>query len=582
MKINNLKVGMRLGLGFALVILLTLALGIISIIHINNLSDLTLKLYKHPYTVSTAVLRIHSGMVSMHRFMKDAALAANEAEINSAAEAVANEEKQVLKNFDIVMERFLGEKSQVEKARDMFTGWKPIRDEIISLAKNQDRGKAASILKNRGTEYLQALDSEISGLIEFAEGKADLFVDNAGKSKNQALFITALVILFTIAAGMAASLILTRSITVYLKKAVNMADAMSKGDMRTRLDIKTSDEIGILASALNSSAKGIAKMISEIKESSKILADSSQSLSGVSNQLAGGSEEMTNQSSNVAGSTEQMSAGINTIASAIEQMSVTIQGIASAAEQMSQNMSALASASQDMSVSIQDITHNSKEGARVADDAKLMSENATKTMNDLGEAAKEIGKVTDVIKRIAEQTNLLALNATIEAASAGDAGRGFAVVASEIKELAGQSARAAEDIARRIAGVQKNSEKAVKVITDVSEIINTINNAVRVISDSVEKQRITADEISANISQANTAANNVASSVGEVARGANDIAQNASESAKGANEVAYNIQGLNQAAVDASSSAMQVNKSALAMEKIAGQLQDMVEKFKVN
>ena len=110
-----------------------------------------------------------------------------------------------------------------------------------------------------------------------------------------------------------------------------------------------------------------------------------------------------------------------------------------------------------------------------------MSQSATDTMNVLGKAAKDIGEVTALIKRIAEQTNLLALNATIEAASAGDAGKGFAVVANEIKELASQSAQAAEDIARRIEGAQSNTEEAVRVISGISDVIDSINESSAVI-----------------------------------------------------------------------------------------------------
>ena len=117
-----------------------------------------------------------------------------------------------------------------------------------------------------------------------------------------------------------------------------------------------------------------------------------------------------------------------------------------------------------------------REGAVIAEKAMKMSESTSKTMDIMGTAAKEIGKVTGLIKKIAEQTNLLALNATIEAASAGDAGKGFAVVANEIKEFANQSGQAAEDIARRIEGIQGTSEEAVNSIAGIADIIEKISN----------------------------------------------------------------------------------------------------------
>jgi methyl-accepting chemotaxis protein len=186
-----------------------------------------------------------------------------------------------------------------------------------------------------------------------------------------------------------------------------------------------------------------------------------------------------------------------------------------------------------------------------------------------------------VIKRIAGQTNLLALNATIEAASAGEAGKGFAVVANEIKELANQSARAAEDIARRIDGVQVNTAEAVDVIASISDIIKKINESSMIITKSVEQQTLSANEISGNVQQANSGTNNIASAIAEIANGANDMAKSAAEAAKGVNEVSSNIQGVSEAAKYSSAGAQQVDVSAADLAKMAGEIQKMVGKFKV-
>ena len=138
----------------------------------------------------------------------------------------------------------------------------------------------------------------------------------------------------------------------------------------------------------------------------------------------------------------------------------------------------VASAVEEMTVNFKRIEDNSGQASEVAKEANVLAETANEKMSGLNEAGPKIGSVTEVIKRIAEQTNLLALNATIEAASAGEAGKGFAVVASEIKELANQSAKAAEDIATMIEGVQDNTKASVDVITKVSTIIETINESI--------------------------------------------------------------------------------------------------------
>jgi methyl-accepting chemotaxis protein len=202
-------------------------------------------------------------------------------------------------------------------------------------------------------------------------------------------------------------------------------------------------------------------------------------------------------------------------------------------------------------------------------------------MNKLGIAAKEIGKVTDVIKKIADKTNLLALNATIEAASAGDAGKGFAVVAGEIKDLANQSAKSADDIARRIESIQQGTGDAVTVIHDVSNIIIKINQSIEAIAGHVDQQTKASNEIANNVAQANVGTKRVAVAIGGVAKTADAASRNAGEMTKGANNVSSNVSNMNQIAKENAQGAEQVNQSATDLSKIASDLKVTVGKFKV-
>ena len=142
------------------------------------------------------------------------------------------------------------------------------------------------------------------------------------------------------------------------------------------------------------------------------------------------------------------------------------------------------------------------------------------TINKLGDSSAEIGKVIKVITSIAQQTNLLALNATIEAARAGEAGKGFAVVANEVKELAKETARATEEIGRKIEAIQSDTKGAVAAIGEISGVINQINDISTTIASAVEEQTATT----------------------------NEIARNATEAARGSTEIAKNIVSVSQAA----------------------------------
>ncbi|MBF0451111.1 MAG: HAMP domain-containing protein [Candidatus Magnetomorum sp.] len=369
------------------------------------------------------------------------------------------------------------------------------------------------------------------------------------------------------------------ALTAATQNIVDVSARIASGDLSVTIEMRSNKDTLMLA--LKDMVGNLHSVIEKIKNHSGTLSSSAEQLSTISSMLASGSEEMTAQSETVASATEEMSANINAMASASEEMSVNAQTVSSTAEQMSHNMSAVASAVEEMTMSMNEIGKQASDGASVSAKAITIADQGTTAMNTLGVAAKAIGEVTEVIKQIAEQTNLLALNATIEAASAGDAGRGFAVVANEIKELANQSAKAAEDIAKRIEGVQGNTQEAIKVIGEVSEIIHRINESVSIITASVDEQTKAANEIASNIGMANSGANNIATNINEVASGATDSSKNAGEAAQGAIEVSKNIQGVSIASKEANKNAQQVNDSAVGLAQVANELQDLVGQFKL-
>jgi methyl-accepting chemotaxis protein len=391
----------------------------------------------------------------------------------------------------------------------------------------------------------------------------------------------AVITLVCVALSLALLRFMAGSIVNPLARVAELAGSLSAGDLTRRLEMKRNDEIGALADALDGSCVFLSRTIARVKENAEAQAAASQEMSSISAQMAAGAEQMSTQSETVAGATEQMSSSVNSMASAAEEMSVNIQSVSTTAEQMSTNMNSIASSMEQMATSIEEVAGSAKDGVKIAEQANAMSSETTATMDVLGQAAVEIGEVTNLIKRIAEQTNLLALNATIEAASAGDAGKGFAVVANEIKELANQSGQAAGSIAKKIQGMQENTESAVQSIQGIAEIIQKVHDASSVISRSVEEQISTSGEISESVQQASSGTGNIAVSIAELARGANDVSKSAAEAARAIQEVSANIQGMNLAARESSSGVSQVNQTAVELARTAVQLQTEMNRFKV-
>ncbi len=446
-----------------------------------------------------------------------------------------------------------------------------------------------------------------------------------------------IVIAISILVAIVVSFVLGNRISKGINVVIKGIKQVSSGDLTGRLKIKSNDEIGEMSKRFNEFLDLLQRFMKKVSDDANSFSETAGRLTEVSNSLEHGSEKTVSQSTSIASAMEQMSANINAMASGTEeaslnahevtntteQMAANINAMANGAEQasnnaskvtesakqMSANMNAIAAAIEEMSVSIRQIAGNAGDARKITGDAISKSGDATKVMDKLGMAAKEIGKVTILIKKIADKTSLLALNATIEAASAGDAGKGFAVVANEIKELAQQSANNANDIAIKIENIQAGTGEATVVINHVSEIIAQINQSVEAITGHIEQQTKVSNEISSNVSQTNTEAKQVASAIGEVAKsaneiasnvtqasagakrvvsaigevakGANDVSRNASDAAKGVVSVSHNVVSMSEVAKDSAQSAKQVNLSAANLSKFAEELKDTVEQFKI-
>ena len=143
-----------------------------------------------------------------------------------------------------------------------------------------------------------------------------------------------------------------------------------------------------------------------------------------------------------------------------------------------------------------------------------------------------------VITAIAEQTNLLALNATIEAARAGDAGKGSAVVASEVKDLAQETARATEDISRRIEAIQADTGGAVTAIEEISSVIARISDFQTTIASAVEEQTATTSEMNRGVSEAASGTSEIAQNITVVATAAQNTSQGVAETQRATSELA--------------------------------------------
>ena len=326
-----------------------------------------------------------------------------------------------------------------------------------------------------------------------------------------------------------------------------------EGDLTQRLASIKTDEIGILASWFDVFIARLNNIIVDIGTNAETVNAASENVLSVSEQILDGAGDLSIKANTVAAATEEMSSNMNSVAAASEEASTNVSMVADSAYQMK--------------TTLNEISQNCDKSRNVTEKVATQAKKITGRMGLLGEAAKEISRVTEVITEIAEQTNLLALNATIEAARAGEAGTGFAVVAGEIKSLSGQIAQATMDINKKIQGIQDSTDKTVLEVDNISEVISEVNEVVSIIVAAIEQESLSTTEVAENIDQATS--------------GIEEVNENVTQSSQVSSEIAQEIASVNSVAEEMTEKSNQMKTSSSDLANLALNLKKLVSIFKV-
>lgn len=474
-----MRIGSRLILSFLVIVLVVVGVSGFSILKMQELANLTANLYRHPYAVSTAALRVHDGITAMHRSMKDVALANSEEQIVAASSVVAGYQRDVLADFDIILERFLGDKAQIETARQEFVNWEPIRNDVIQHMRNGERAQAADITRGRGAEHIEVLFGHVEGIIDFAENKAAEFNTGAEATRVATIQLTVVIVAVSVLLSILLAIVLTRSVTQPLSALTAIAAEVQTGSFDVDLSKEASkDELGSLTESFYSIVQFLQKK------------------ADVVDSVAGGDLSVD---ATAAGESDVLGNGLNTMTTnlnrlmaqvkdAAEQVSQASGQVTDSSHQLSDGATSQASSLQEISASINQVNGQSRQNADNSTEANHIARQAATTarsgndqMSSLREAMERISHSSDQIKKvvkviddIAFQINLLALNANVEAARAGKYGKGFAVVAEEVRNLAARSGEAVQETTAMVEESVRNIEVGNQLTDDTARQLEEI------------------------------------------------------------------------------------------------------------
>ncbi len=331
------------------------------------------------------------------------------------------------------------------------------RKSVLSQIKKVDASSQLAV------DYLYELTDSIADRTDEIEAAAQNSVES---SRNMIIGFAIVALLASVVIGF----LVIRSIRKPLNETVEAIKKLATGDLRNTINVKRSDELGVLQNNLNQMSDKLTAIVTEVQSSSETISSAAS--------------EVTRGNADLSQRTEEQASSLEETASSMEEMTSTVKQSAENAAQANQ----LAAGARSQA----------EQGGKVVGEAVA-------AMGEINTSSKKIADIIGVIDEIAFQTNLLALNAAVEAARAGEQGRGFAVVAGEVRTLAGRSAEASKEIKDLIVDSVEKVEKGTKLVNTTGETLEEIVNSVKKVTDIVSEIATSSAEQATGIEEVNRA-----------------------------------------------------------------------------
>ena len=393
------------------------------------------------------------------------------------------------------------EKALADRVNTLLEAISPRIDDVLRLFERDDHEGLGSFIEYRLFPSVSPLAASLQQLSAMQEQLALQAYEEAQAASTRTMMLAAVTVAILLVLTLISASLIIRTITRNLDSAVQVAETVAQGDLRSHIEVTSKDELGRLMLALKGMNNNLLSIVGRIRESSESIATGATQISTGNNDLSQRTEEQ---------------------ASNLQQTAASMEELASTVRHNTDNA--------------QQATTLARNAAHTASQGGEAMEQVTQTMETISASSRKIADIIGVIDGIAFQTNILALNAAVEAARAGEQGRGFAVVAGEVRALAGRSAEAAKEIKlliqQSVSQVNEGTtlvEATGKTIGDVVQQVQSVAALIQEISNASQEQSQGTGQVSDAIAQLDQVTQQNAALVEESAAAANSLSYQAAE-----------------------------------------------------
>ncbi len=553
MKLQNLTITTKIVAALLLMAALTLGTNLNALSSMSKISGEYSELIDQEAKAAVALPRSNRSLSEIGRLLYKMIAEDEEGQTRRLSGRVDEEATMFLKRTNEAMS-LPGVRDEVERLQGEFRRLMTMVAEVQKAAVAQNDAQANTLMDESFGPVSLKLSADLVTLTNQLIKRLDEASDEATAYANHMHTVTLTIALVGIALCLGLALAIARyGISRPIRALSAAMERLAAGDDAVEVQgHDRKDEIGPMARTVlvfkeNAAAKR--RMESQqAEQKARAEAERHALMNGMAEQFEASVKTVVAQ---VSSAVTQVQGNARELSAMADQSKAQAVAVAAATQQASANVQTVATAAEEMSSTIAEISRQVNRSAEVAGHAVGRAQGTNQSIQALAVQAGAIGDVVKLITDIASQTNLLALNATIEAARAGEAGKGFAVVASEVKNLANQTAKATDEIAAQIGGMQQATGEAVQAIAEISDTITQINEIATTIAAAMEEQDAATKEIARNVQQA----------------------------AHGTEEVSSNISGVEQAAQGTGRAASELSDAADGLAEQATVLSDEVDRF---